>query len=59
MSQIISLSIIEILLSIVHYIVVISLVIMISQITWTLFLIYREKQNDSIDEDDKSPDESE
>lgn len=62
MSQFVSLSTIEILLSILHYIVVISFVIMISQITWTLFKIYREKTNINIDEDneyDKSPSESE
>jgi hypothetical protein len=58
----VSLPIIEILLSLVQYIVVISFVIMISQITWTLFTIYREKLNIYIEEDneyDQSPNESE
>ncbi len=36
----------ELLLSIVHYIVIISFIMMISQISWILFSIYREKQND-------------
>jgi len=62
MNQSVSLPIIEILLSIVQYIVVISFVIMIGQITWTLFTIYREKLNINIEEDneyDQSPNESE
>jgi hypothetical protein len=62
MNQSVSLPIIEILLSIVQYIVVISFVIMISQIIWTLFTIYREKLNINIEEDneyDQSPNESE
>jgi len=54
MSQFESLSIIEVLLSIVHYIVIISFIIMIGQIIWTLFSIYREKQNVNIDKTNNS-----
>jgi hypothetical protein len=54
MNQFGSLSSIEILLSIVHYIVIISFIILISQIIWTLFSIYKEKQNMTIDENDMS-----
>ena len=59
MNQFISLPAIEILLSIVHYIVIISLVIMIGQITWTLLSIHREKQYENINEYDQLSVESE
>jgi hypothetical protein len=48
-SQLTSLTMIEILLSIVHYIVIISLVIMVGQIIWTFFSIYRENQKSTIE----------
>jgi hypothetical protein len=53
MSQVVSLSTLEILLTIVHYTVVISFLIMIGQIIWTLFSVYREKESVHINEDDE------
>jgi hypothetical protein len=46
MNPFVPLSTIEILLSIVHYLVMISFVFMIGQITWIFISIYREKSND-------------
>jgi hypothetical protein len=58
MNQLTSLFTIEVLLSIVHYIVIISFITMIGQISWIIFSTHREKPNINSGENDKSTNES-
>lgn len=58
MNQFVSLPTIELLLSFVHYTVIVSSLTMLCQILWTFFSIYREKQSKEIDDGDASTVES-
>ena len=58
MHPFVSLSTVEVLLSCVHYTVIVSSLTMLCQILWTFFSIYRDKQSKEIDDSDTSTVES-